>query len=216
MATSSSLTVWLIAASALAASACGSGGGKTDGGDGGGLDNCGQVQPCGGDVVGTWVYRAVCPNVAAYSAQAAANCPGASVLSIDQSQSGSLTFNADLTFTFEVGTQTYAATSVLPLSCQPITACADLDKHESNAMQTVDSSCTGTTTCTCESTVTSAAQTLSGTYAVIGTTLSLTAGTVTLTNGFCVEGARLHQVTLATTGSAGTVLTDVVAERLTR
>ena len=47
--------------------------------------------------------------------------------------------------------------------------------------------------------------------------LTLVLGTVAATSGYCVEGDRLHQITLGTSqGTTGRILVDSVAQRLTR
>jgi hypothetical protein len=209
MRTSPSLTVWLVAAGALAAPACGSSATK----------NCGQVQPCGGDVVGAWTLTWACPSAAAYTAQAAQSCPDSSVSSISQDVSGSLIFNADLTFRLENVSNTLATNNSFPRSCQAITACADLDRHQANTLQSIDTTCTGATTCTCESTVTTFGRTATGTYSTAGSALTLILDGVTTTLGYCVEGSRLHQITLVTGAPAAggtTILNATVADRLTR
>ena len=71
-------------------------GGSSDGGGGG---SCGKVSPCGGSLVGTWTITASCESVSNFTV--GAECPGAT---IDESQittSGTLVFNADMTFTSE-------------------------------------------------------------------------------------------------------------------
>jgi len=201
------VAAWVLAASALVAPACGSNGG----------DRCGEVQPCGGDVVGTWSWSRACPSAAVYTAQANASCRGSVVSSISQDVGGTLTFNADLTFHFENATNTLATNNSFPIDCQAVATCADLDRHEANTMQSIDTTCTGTTTCTCDSRVSTFGQTVTGTYSTAGTALTLVLGTVAATSGYCVEGDRLHQITLGTSqGTTGRILVDSVAQRLTR
>ena len=208
MKTFSSLAVWLVAAGAAGTLACGSGG----------SDNCGQVSPCGGDVVGTWSWTRACPNAAAYTAQADTSCRGSFVTSISQAVGGSITFNADLTFRLENASSSLVTNHSFPLESQAVAACADLDRHDASNTQTIDTTCTGTTTCTCDSTVATFGQTATGSYSTAGSALTLILGTVTTTTGYCVERNRLHQIAFASAGSNGQqmVLSDSVAERLTR
>jgi len=111
------VAAWVIAAGALGAPACGSNG----------SDRCGEVQPCGGDVVGTWTWSRACPSAAAYTAQANGSCRGSVVNSISQDVGGTLTFNADLTFHFENATNTLATNNSFPIDCQAVATCAALD-----------------------------------------------------------------------------------------
>ena len=201
------VAAWVIAAGALGAPACGSNG----------SDRCGEVQPCGGDVVGTWTWSRACPSAAAYTAQANGSCRGSVVNSISQDVGGTLTFNADLTFHFENATNTLATNNSFPIDCQAVATCAALDRHEANTTQSIDTTCTGTTTCTCDSRVSTFGQTVTGTYSTAGTALTMVLGTVATTGGYCVEGNRLHQITLGTNQSTnGQILVDSVAQLLSR
>jgi hypothetical protein len=200
---------WALATGVLAAPACGSSA----------PDSCGRVSPCGGDVVGSWTLGRACPSAAAYTAQAAESCPGSFVSSISQDVSGSITFNADLSFRLENVSNTLATSNSFPVDCQALTTCGDLDRHEANTLQSIDTTCTGTATCDCESTVTTFGRTATGTYSTAGSALTLILDGVTTTMGYCVEGNRLHQITLVTgTASAGEtiILNATVANRLTR
>jgi hypothetical protein len=203
----SALGAWVLAAAgAFVAPACGSNGG----------DRCGEVQPCGGEVVGSWSWSRACPSAKAYTTQAQATCPESSVASVSQSVTGTVTFNADLTFRFENVSNTLETNNSFPLSCQALTTCTDLDRHETSNAQTIDTTCTGTTTCTCDSTVSTSGRTATGTYSTAGAALTLILDGVTATTGYCVEGNRLHQITFASGAGQTVILTDSVAERLTR
>ena len=85
----------LISAAALLAGCGGSS-------SGGGGETCGKVSPCGGSLVGTWTVAALCESVSNFTG--GTECPGAT---LDESQivsSGTLVFNADMTFTTTVST----------------------------------------------------------------------------------------------------------------
>ena len=99
------------------ASGCG-GGGATNG-----PASCLQVQPCGGDVVGTWKILGGCINSAALTANVMTACPGASV-SGSVEISGTATFT-DSAYTFEAA-ETISDTQTLPLSCTGLASCTDL------------------------------------------------------------------------------------------
>jgi len=61
--------------------------------------SCLAVHPCGGDLVGTWRFVAACTaDTGTLTAVAGAHCPGTTVSSSDLTVSGSITFNADLTY----------------------------------------------------------------------------------------------------------------------
>src|SRR5262245_46468992 len=76
------------------------------GGDDGSGGSCGNVQPCGGDVVGDWELVATCQSRVARAAFASAfsvnamgsTCPEQSVRSIDVAVTGSILVNADSSY----------------------------------------------------------------------------------------------------------------------
>ncbi len=85
------------------------------GGDTGGVAaSCGKVLPCGGSLTGTWTVSSSCESATDLTGGNA--CPAAT---IDESQlvaSGTLTFNADMTFvsnTSQSGTRRFS----VPLDC---------------------------------------------------------------------------------------------------
>ena len=93
---------------------------RSGGNDGGSAPpaSCGQVRPCGGDVVGTWAFLGACSNAAALSAELAAICPGASVSDYAHTKSGFLTFNADLTYISNVVKETLSSVRTRPFNCE--------------------------------------------------------------------------------------------------
>jgi hypothetical protein len=187
------------------ASGCSSGGGGTHS-----PASCLQVQPCGGDIVGTWKLLGGCINAAAISDQVAAACPGASVAaSIDVT--GTATFNADLTYTFDVA-EMISETQSLPLSCTGLASCTELQDRmmADNPDGTV--TCSGVETCACHTTISSPTTTITGTYAISGTTVVQSRGASTTTNGYCVQGDMLHL--MAVSATTGQVLIDDVAQKL--
>jgi hypothetical protein len=190
---------------ALLSSALGFGCGP---GSGDKAPNCLQVQPCGGDVVGTWSFLGACTNAAAVadlSATLAADCPGAAASAVGVDVSGTVTYNADLTYSVN-GSETVSATETVPLACLGVTTCAGATTSTAGTTVT----CTGTTTCTCQihgvHPITEA-----GTYTTSGTTQTTTSATSVDTNPYCVENNRLHLLDTATMSQ--TIVLDVVAQK---
>jgi hypothetical protein len=151
--------------------------------------------PCGGDLVGTWTVESTC-NVAAPPMQ----CPGVTV-TISPNESGTLTFNADETFSMNLKIEE-TGTATVPASCLTAgTSCSMLGGTTTAQGVTVKTTCTGTLTagCTCSLGVTGTVA-LSGTYATAGSDVSLTTGgTPTSPVSYCVSGSQL-QLGSAVTG----------------
>jgi hypothetical protein len=205
----------LLGGLALSATGCGGGNGAPP--------NCGTTQPCGGDVVGMWHFAGTCSNLKGTSAEVAAACPGASVTANNVSLTGSLTFNADQTYTATNWHETFSGVENIPLSClaASATVCADLNGTESDSTNgktvTTTTTCTGTATCSCRivGTVTLASD--AGNYYVAGTTLQMIGGSTSADFAYCVEETRLHLLQLSTTMTTplgqAVILADVVLER---
>lgn len=169
---------------------------------------CLQVQPCGGNVVGTWTLLGAC-YAPAFRTQLndslATSCPGASIDTLDIDISGTLTFNADLTYTASVH-EMLTVTERIPLSCLNASSCATVTS--TSAESTI--SCTGTTICTCHASGMPAGNE-TGTYATSGTSLSMTNPDSTSTDAYCVEQNRLHVIGLD--DATGDLLGDFVAQK---
>jgi hypothetical protein len=208
---------WLIVVGFLASTAPLSGCGGSSG-----PPNCLQEQPCGGDVGGTWSFLGVCSNVSFENQQLQAACPGRSIGGLGASLTGQITFNpSDMTYTAANWHEMFSATETLPLSClDGATSCAALsgtttDTSTGTAVTTTVT-CSGTTVCTCHvagnltlATAETAAYTIAGTNLVLS-------GTETSGNfGYCVEGNRLHMMTLETNAAMPlgpeVITSDVVA-----
>jgi hypothetical protein len=179
---------------AVAAGGCG-----PSNGSGSAPPSCLQVQPCGGDVVGTWSFLGACRTPAVlqnFNDNLQASCPGASITALDIDISGTVTYNADLTYAANV-TETIRATEIFPLSCLGFASCADV--VSSNTESTV--SCTGTTTCTCR--VAGAPPMIeTGTYTTAGTDLTMAGPTSTSTDAYCVQNNQLHIISVDATSAA--------------
>lgn len=186
-----------------------------------GPPHCGAEQPCGGDVTGTWSLAGACSNVSAASAELAAACPGASLSGYAVSLRGMLTFNADQTYTASNWHETYAATETVPLSCTEFATCGEgsgtVSDSSNGVSITIDTSCTGTTVCTCRISGTVSITSDLGNYYISGTTLDLTGAATSGPFPYCVEEGRLHLMQLSTTMTTpmgqAVITSDIVAEK---
>lgn len=102
------------------------------------IPSFGASDACGGDPVGSWVYRSACTDLDLF-AQVTAACPGASFSNTAYAASGTLVLNGDNTFTRNVNT-TVTTDFVLPVTCV-IANCSTL-------AAAIDGQLGGTTTCT--------------------------------------------------------------------
>jgi hypothetical protein len=197
-------TLFLIVVLGMVAS-CG-GGSSGSGGFGlGGATMCGQVQPCGGDLTGTWLFTTGCiTSVGIKDAEGTPSCAGESIGVTQISVSGSITFNADMTYTASSLSQGATFSIGVPASCNASNVpCSSLATAlRSSGFQTA--TCTGSGSCSC-SAMQTAAVSETGTYTVSGSTFTATptgGGTSMLTNGgpesYCVQGTALHAITVST------------------
>jgi hypothetical protein len=211
----------------LLATACGShagdrggtgGAGGRDGAGGGGGDvageTCATMQPCGGDVTGTWTITAACID---FTLDLGATCPGLTS-SGTTTNTGSAAFRGDLTYdeTFTVsGTLRYQ----YPSACLLGRTCAE---QQDSLMQSgsamgafasvaCQSSGAG---CDCEGTVMPVARSETGTYSVGGGILTTVHNATTDRNNYCVVGALMHQMPIPDAGTPiGTVTGTVTLSR---
>jgi hypothetical protein len=187
--------------------------------------NCLQVQPCGGDVVGTWSFIGPCTNVAGQNQQLQLDCPEALLSGVSGTLTGLLTFNADGTFMATGWHETFAGTESAPLTCGSTATCAESSGTTSDSASgtTVRSTttCTGTSTCVCHINGTLDVTTNSGTYGAASASATLDLSSTPLTSSFayCVEENRLHlmkTVSIVTTNPPSDttiILSDIVAQR---
>jgi hypothetical protein len=201
----------------------GTGGTGTGGtGTGGsGATACGTVEPCGGNLVGTWALTSECLDAGELntSIQQGLYCPQALVTASGVNISGTATFTSGLTYTLAENLS-YMLTISMPSTCTNGLTCADYGIYQAAYLPPGTTfSCTGTTTCTCtESTTKSGSDT--GTYVLSGSNATLTSTTTgtTSTNGYCVQGSTIHLITVDTTMHTGpnnqaTIATDIVAQK---
>lgn len=173
-----------------------------------GPPGCLQAQPCGGDVVGTWNFLGACTSPLFFSetnSELQAACPGASVTAFDLAFSGTITYNADLTYSANAN-ETIDVTEMIPLSCLGFATCAAVVSDSPDTTLT----CTGTTVCTCHIRGSSPGIE-TGTYSLSGTNLTMVGPDGTSTDAYCVENGRLHLMGISDT--SGAVVGDIVAQK---
>jgi hypothetical protein len=192
-----------------------------------GRHSCGKVQPCGGDPVGTWNITESCIDAAAAGEElikaltSVSGCTTAKLQSTHVKQTGSATFNADMTYS-AMSTGMFDATVLVPASCLtlggfPLT-CEQLNLLSSQLMLNQIGSFTcskASDGCTCKVVGSPQESQESGTYVVSGTHMERTSNTSPGGgNEFCVKGNSLHLITLdeMTPGSTK-ILSDVVSRR---
>lgn len=219
----------VVLAVALAAIGCGSSSAKPDGGGTGGSGSggsggtgsgsCGMVEPCGGDIVGTWNVTGECINSMVLDPQTQAICAQASISNISISVSGSGTFNADLTYSLAENV-TVMVTWNVPATCLAGETCdyfASMFQGQLPANTTF--TCTGSSACTCTEAASGTADD-NGTYALSGSNISVTSAVSgsTSSGGYCVQGSTLHLITLDATMHTGpmggaTINKDVILQK---
>jgi hypothetical protein len=185
--------------------------------------SCLQVSyACGGDITGTWRFLGACTaDLARWTTSEQLRCAGASVSSVGFSASGSITFNADLTYTARGWQTNYDETRTTDLSCASGTTCADdnLSVNDTSSGSASKVTCTGTTACTCRTSYLTAISE-SGTYTAGGGDFGLTlvGATTSRLLSYCVQDGLLHVIQTAPTAADPSaplmVMTDAVAERM--
>jgi len=208
----------------------GSSGGGTGGGGGGTanpLASCGQLEPCGGNLVGSWNLVGGCVNDAALGASAMIpNCSGVTVDVANFTVSGAFSFAADMTYSAAGATESFTMTENIPSSCLNGATCADLsDVIRLNAATDPTPgisfvSCTGTTTCACRLDAALVLMGETGRYTISGNSV-ITTPTGKPTDDptdYCVQGSQFHLIDLDTTMHNGpmgqaTITVDIVAQK---
>lgn len=177
---------------------------------------CGQVEPCGGDLTGTWDWATTCANLEAASAvlQQNTGCAGAQVTQSDVALEGSVTFNADGSFT-ESSTRVDNSMIYAPIYCSTGSTCEEV------AAQEAASVAPGTTFLGCEDAASSpgaapdgcacgyetdyGSSTTDGTYAADSPSATLdfyspAYGGYFATYAYCVSGDYMHWTELSANG----------------
>jgi hypothetical protein len=193
---------------------------------------CGQVTPCGGDVVGSWSIvrsclsptgmfasdqKALFAQFCAGTASSSSPAGSASPVSDDQtsaSWTGAWSFSATTSYTVSI-----LATVHESFTCDDGETCQALDSEIKAAQSTTatiqSAGCTagsGSGRCNC-TLVWASLNDESGSYVNQGTALSLAAtGVSTAQIGYCVQGNTMHWIPTDSVAS-GPPYPDVVAER---
>jgi hypothetical protein len=220
-------SISLVAAVTLAG-ACGGGGAlsadgggaRTGGGGAGGAGSggaCGRAA-CGGDIVGTWTIAENC-DPSAGTGMVSGFCPQAPANVTGVSETGTLTFDAGMTFVLVdrvMGTETIL---YLPecLAQTGAPTCDDLNGIYANFVGPVFSaaSCASASNgCLCTVVIDSALN-QSGTYATSGSTLTLvpSGSTTTAPVGYCVQGSTLTITSMPMAGTSGMTSTIVLTKQ---
>jgi hypothetical protein len=196
----------------------GTGGGAAGAGGGAGGGACLQVEPCGGNVVGTWKLTSECLDLASLQPTAQNACLYASITAATASVSGTLTFASNMTYSL-TETQTVIIDWFFPEACLNGYTCdyfQSLVQQQLGAGETF--TCTGTTDCDCtEAGVGSGTD--SGTYTAAGTSLTITSATNGVsTQPYCVQGSTIHLVGIDPTtnngpGGGPTITQDIVGQK---
>jgi hypothetical protein len=184
-----------------------------DGGGGGGPPpNCLEVQPCGGDLVGRWLFSRGCvADASVFTAEEQRSCPGAQASNVAYAVSGSVTFNADLTYVEEGWESSFSLTVTSDLSCSNAASCAERGVSSSDPDGSFSTTtCSGSTVCACNSSLHSVMP-ASGTYVVTGTELELTGPNRTRNLSYCVVGSQLRIV--GVNDLTGAIMRDDIAQR---
>jgi hypothetical protein len=198
-----------VAALSLAASfgcGCGCGGGARG-------ELCGQTQPCGGDVVGSWTVSHSCLSagvaVAGVEDVLGGACKALTIDSVKTEHEGTITFAADLTFTAGLSARGTVVVR-LPSSCVGGLTCAQLGT-EFMTQGLSEVGCTGASSCTCPIPRPPLAVPEGGTYLAADATLSLQLASGTeVTRRYCVVGSTLHMFVV----SGDDVIDDVMLTRV--
>jgi hypothetical protein len=185
-------------------SACGSSG-----------STCGQVPPCGGDIVGDWTIVDACLSFNGAS-PLGDFCPSATVDAAGIDPSGMVSYRSDLTYSVTLTLSGTIALSI-PTSCLTIdgvtVTCAQLDQAAKQALidnpdPSIQSiSCAGSSACVCTIQMTPQTSTSSGTYTTSGTLLIENGGSE---SNYCVQESELHVISTSMSMGSLTASGDIV------
>jgi hypothetical protein len=170
---------------------------------------CGKVQPCGGNIVGDWTLVAACETTTAITPELAndvmgSECPTVTASHVYASISGSLTFNADSTYSSSRQVKVSFDANI-PASCSATLSCA---MAQANLQAAIDAGaisagwCAGTP-CVCHQVVPEN-QSETGTYTTAGKTFTTTpmAGTASSAD-YCIRGSTAHFMNVSMSMSLG-------------
>jgi hypothetical protein len=171
---------------ALAAAGCGSSGGT-----------CSNAAACGGDIVGTWTITSSC--VSESGSMFDSQCPSATVRSSGLTITGSVTYNADGTYSLTSSTAG-SLYITLPPSClvsNGVTVtCDQLNQvFLSNPTPGLTVNCTGSSSCACTETIANQTSSETGTYTTTaaGLLTDTPTGATADQTDYCVKGTTMTQ-----------------------
>jgi hypothetical protein len=180
-----------------------------------------DVQPCGGNVVGSWRASSTCADQAAVNMQflaaIAGDCPGATLSSVSYVPTGTLMFGANMSYTAAIAMGVKFNMN-LPASCLQGQTCPEVNTAIQSIVGTdgiTSATCTGSGSCTCAIAGTLDVENSAGTYATADTTLTLTAtsGGNGDSGPYCVKGSSLHLITVDMSMPMAKITADIVLNK---
>lgn len=189
---------------------------------------CGRLQPCGGDVVGAWSFKAACLDGPALSQNMlkilneTLSCATASAENVRESVSGTITFTADSRYESDLKASG-ALTLKLPSSCSDAQgaalSCEELNAWFAGLHKTVFDAfvCSAASAgCICEISF-SSVDASTGDYSVDGTHLTVGSDRARQYE-FCAQNNQLHLMTTAAADSSSgsgsvAIQSDMVATK---
>jgi hypothetical protein len=174
-------------------------------------DACAQVQPCGGDLVGTWELSSACASEPPLPGKL---CAQATVVNSSFSLAGTETFEADLSYSLGA-TESGTIQVSVPASCLVVgdetETCAQITPQVAPEVNVrcVESSAG----CDCTFVLLQTPVREAGTYTTSGSSLNEApvGGGAPASYGYCVDGGRLH---VLTRDAAMAIGSDVVGRKL--
>lgn len=167
---------------------------------------CGEVEPCGGDLTGTWVITNDCITSVGTRDEEAASCAGVTITVTSSSVSGTLTFNSDMTYSATSLTNRETIVLDLPESCTNGLPCSQATYNLEASSGVQSASCTGSGSCSCTVVRALMPGSETGTYSTSGSTVTFvpTGGGTSVISGnaggasYCVQGSTLHAIDTST------------------
>jgi hypothetical protein len=146
------------------------------------------------------------------------SCPGETLQVTGFQAAGTLTINADMTYTTSTST-TASIQLVEPVSCLGGGTCSQLSMSLSSSDGGISGSCTTSgANCNCSGSISAPTTTEMGAYTVDATAKTITttpANGTSTTNSYCVQGSTLHILSvpmgMGTTGLTANM--DIVAAK---
>ena len=187
-----------VAVAVVAGCSSGSGGGAFNVG---GATRCGQIEPCGGDLTGTWAFTTGCVTSLGFKeavSGAASSCSGETVAVTGVSVSGTMTFNADGTYVASALSKQGTYSLNVPASCLNGTACSTVASSLEASGEFETASCSGVAGCACTAVQTPITVTESGSYTISGSTVTMASTTGSSTVSYCVDGSTFHLLDTST------------------